>query len=516
MPTASLLSSGEKSAIKAAQPSTKHKILAAAIARLFVARPGQSEWKYTGRFGGLVLVKDAHNRASFLRLVNLGDLTGMPLLWEQEIYEGFEFTEQRPFFFTLLGDEHVFGLDFSDSKEAASFAFKVGRRIAKMTGKRASHTAPDTASHAPPPPSLPGRGAKLSGAPTATQRILHLDDAKYRKLVKALAAHNITESMLDDPDTAKFIQKFVSQNGSVDNMIRSVKPSAPTAAPPPPPPPPPPPRRAAPPPPPPRSKGSQGWTPAPPSQKQAPLPPPPPPPNLQMEPRQPPRPLSPQVQQQSPPPPPPPPPPRRMHKPPSPVPHYLSADEPQPLSQQHSSPQAPPMLPPSAPPSAPPLPPPSAPPLPPHIPPLPPQEDPVHSVPEAPSLPSQAPAAPPPAPPMPLPPQAPPPPRQSPPLPDSAAQSPPPVPGGSGGDSRNALLASIRNAGGISSLRKTEKSPSSRASLSSTFPGSRSPDDTSPGAKSSGDLTNALASALAQRSKAIAGDSDSDADDDDW
>ncbi|KAJ2076663.1 hypothetical protein H4R24_005575 [Coemansia sp. RSA 988] len=489
MPTASLLSSGEKSAIKAAQPSTKHKILAAAIARLFVARPGQSEWKYTGRFGGLVLVKDAHNRASFLRLVNLGGVTGMPLLWEQEIYEGFEFSEQRPFFFTLLGDEHVFGLDFADSKEAASFAFKVGRRIAKMSGKRGSHSAADTASHIPPT-SLPGRGPKPSGVPTATQRILHLDDAKYRKLVKALAAHNITESMLDDPDTAKFIQKFVSQNGSVDNMIRSVKPSAPTAAPPPPPP-----RRAAPPPPPPRSKGPQGRSAAPPPQKQAPLPPPPPPP-----------------------------PPRRMQKSPSPVQLYSSADEPQPPPppppQQHLPPQAPPMPPSSAPPSAPPLPPPSAPPLPPHNPP---QQipAPANSVPEAPPLPPQAPtpqsAAAPPAPPMPppMPPQAPPPPRQSPPSPDSAAPSPLPAPGG-GGDSRNALLDSIRNAGGVGSLRKTDKPSSSRASLSSTFPGSRSPDDTSPGAKSSGDLTNALASALAQRSKAIAGDSDSDADDDDW
>ncbi|KAJ2800912.1 hypothetical protein H4R20_003877, partial [Coemansia guatemalensis] len=494
-------------------------ILAAAIARLFVARPGQSEWKYTGRFGGLVLVKDAHNRASFLRLVNLGGVAGMPLLWEQEIYEGFEFTEQRPFFFTLLGDEHVFGLDFADSKEAASFAFKVGRRIAKMSGKRGSHGSADAASHAPPP-SLPGRGAKPSGAPTATQRILHLDDAKYRKLVKALAAHNITESMLDDPDTAKFIQKFVSQNGSVDNMIRSVKPSAPTAAPPPPPPPPP--RRAAPPPPPPRNKAPQGRTAAPASQQQAPLPPPPPPPpppNSQMEPRHPPRPLSPPVQQQQPPPPPP---PRRIHKSPSPVQHYSLADEPQ----NHSPPQAPPMPPPmppsSAPPSAPPLPPPSAPPLPPHNPPQL-QPAPANSAPEAPPLPSQASAAQPPiappAPPIPppMPPQAPPPPRQSPPSPDSAAPSPPPAPGGAnGGDSRSALLASIRNAGGVGSLRKTEKPSSSRASLSSTFPGSRSPDDTSPGAKSSGDLTNALASALAQRSKAIAGDSDSDADDDDW
>ncbi|KAJ2338349.1 hypothetical protein GGF43_006901, partial [Coemansia sp. RSA 2618] len=100
MPTASLLTSEEKSAIKTAQPSSKHKILAAAIARVFAARPGD-KWRYTKRFGGLVLVKDAHSKASFLRLVNLGGAAGPPLLWEQELYEGFEFAEQRPFFYTV-------------------------------------------------------------------------------------------------------------------------------------------------------------------------------------------------------------------------------------------------------------------------------------------------------------------------------------------------------------------------------------------------------------------------------
>ncbi|KAJ1757036.1 hypothetical protein LPJ58_003472, partial [Coemansia sp. RSA 1591] len=326
MPTASLLSSEEKSAIKAAQPSSKHKILAAAIARVFAARPGD-KWKYTKRFGGLVLVKDAHSKASFLRLVNLGGAAGPPLLWEQELYEGFDFTEQRPFFYTVVGDDYIFGLDFADEKEAAAFASKVGRRIAKMPGKRS------TASVAGAAPSVPDRSARISEGPTATQKILNLDNAKYRKLVKALAAHNITESMLDDPDTARFIEKFVSMNGSVDNMIRSGKPPSPVqAAPPPSRPPLPPPRRSAPPPPP-RHKGSSSLqrpaAPSPQPQRQAPLPPPPlPPAPPQREPRQP----SPVMQ-------PPLPPPRRPQKSPSPV--NFSAPE-----FEH----APPLLPPSAPP----------------------------------------------------------------------------------------------------------------------------------------------------------------------
>ncbi|KAJ1738181.1 hypothetical protein LPJ68_005763, partial [Coemansia sp. RSA 1086] len=365
MPTASLLSSEEKSAIKAAQPSSKHKILAAAIARVFAARPGE-KWRYTNRFGGLVLVKDAHNKASFLRLINLGGVSGSSLLWEQELYEGFEFTEQRPFFYTVVGDDYIFGLDFADEKEAASFAAKVGRRISKMSGKRSTSTAPASTT-APPAP--PGRPARQSQGPTATQRILNLDNAKYAKLVKALAAHNITENMLDDPDTAKFIQKFVSMNGSVDNMIRSGKSPSPVAASAPPPtsrPPPPPARRAAPPPPPPRNR-QQHRPAAPLPQRQAPLPPPPAPP--QREPRQ-----------QSPVPPPLPP-SRRGQKSPSPV--HQSAPE------FSSPPEAPPM----PPPTAPPLPPVSRPPAPqasapqptgaPEAPPLPPKLPPT-AAPEAP------------------------------------------------------------------------------------------------------------------------------------
>ncbi|KAJ2142305.1 hypothetical protein IW142_004376 [Coemansia sp. RSA 564] len=507
MPTASLLSSEEKSAIKAAQPSSKHKILAAAIARVFAARPGD-KWKYTKRFGGLVLVKDAHSKASFLRLVNLGGAAGPPLLWEQELYEGFDFTEQRPFFYTVVGDDYIFGLDFADEKEAAAFASKVGRRIAKMPGKRS------TASVAGAAPSVPDRSARISEGPTATQKILNLDNAKYRKLVKALAAHNITESMLDDPDTARFIEKFVSMNGSVDNMIRSGKPPSPVqAAPPPSRPPLPPPRRSAPPPPP-RHKGSSSLqrpaAPSPQPQRQAPLPPPPlPPAPPQREPRQP----SPVMQ-------PPLPPPRRPQKSPSPVNFSAPEFEHAPPLLPPSAPPLPPMSrppvavasPKSAAPEAPPLPPktlpPTAPPLPPSMPPsMPPQP---------PSLPPSLPPQPPSLPPQPpsLPPQPPSlPPQLSPPSAPTAL--PPAVSGGNPG--RGMLLNSIRDFGGHSSLRKADKPASSRASVSSTFQGSKSPGDMSPGSKSGGDLTNALASALAQRSKAIAGDSDSDdGDDEDW
>ncbi|KAJ2438527.1 hypothetical protein GGF42_008265, partial [Coemansia sp. RSA 2424] len=219
MPAASLLSAEDKAAIKAAQPSSKHKILSAAIARLFVALPGRPTWSYTHRYGGLVLVKDAHNRASFLRIINLAG-SGNRILWEQELYEGFDFAEQRPFFYTVAGDEHMFGLDFADAKEAAGFASKVSRRVSKLSVKQRPGSAAQAASSQMPhsqqqqqqalsaAAAAAGLGAKSLGGPTATQRILNLDDDKYRKLVKALAAYSITEGMLDDPDTAKFIQGF--------------------------------------------------------------------------------------------------------------------------------------------------------------------------------------------------------------------------------------------------------------------------------------------------------------------
>ncbi|KAJ2034491.1 hypothetical protein IW146_000307 [Coemansia sp. RSA 922] len=539
MPAVSLLSAEDKAAIKAAQPSSKHKILSAAIARLFVALPGRPTWSYTHRFGGLVLVKDAHNRASFLRIINLAG-AGNRILWEQELYEGFDFAEQRPFFYTVAGDEHLFGLDFADAKEAAGFASKVARRVSKLSVKqRPSSTTPAAAQMAQSqqqqqqaPPTAAARGAKSLGGPTATQRILNLDDDKYRKLVKALAAYSITEGMLDDPDTAKFIQKFVSQNGSVDNMIRSSQPAPPAQAPPRPPPttaplppppqahspgpvsraapasqmpPPPPPRRGAPPPPPPprhraTAQQQQHTMPISMPQAQVPLPPPPPPP--------PPRDArgSPVPSSQLPPPPP----PRRVHNTPSPV--YQMPPE-------YHVPSAPPMPPPTAPPlpvfSAPP--PPSQQQQQPSRPPVPPQAPPPQAPPPPPHL--QAPPQAPPPPPQAPPPQAPPPPPQAPPPQAPPPSVAPPALPTSGGDTRNALLASIRGVGGIGGLRKADTSASNRASLTSITQASRSPGDTSPGPKTGGNLANALASALAQRNKAIAGDSDSedeDGDDDDW
>ncbi|KAJ2589310.1 hypothetical protein EV177_009265 [Coemansia sp. RSA 1804] len=82
-----------------------------------------------------------------------------------------------------------------------------------------------------------------------------------------------------------------------------------------------------------------------------------------------------------------------------------------------------------------------------------------------------------------------------------------------GGDGRGALLASIRGAGGIGSLRKVDRSTPDRASVSSSLNPKSPSGETSPGPKADGNLANALASALAQRKNAIRGDSDSDTDD---
>ncbi|KAJ2786864.1 hypothetical protein GGI15_001185 [Coemansia interrupta] len=170
MPAPSMLSHDDRSTILNVQPKPKHV--------------------------GLVLVKDTHNNdASFLRIINLSP-SGKSVLWEQELYRGFEFTRHAPFFFTVVGDEYVFGLDFADADEATKFEEKVKKRARKIMKQQQQQRV------------------SVSNGPSATQRSLNLDDEKYRKLVKALAAYNITESMLDDPNTAKLIKDFVNQNGT--------------------------------------------------------------------------------------------------------------------------------------------------------------------------------------------------------------------------------------------------------------------------------------------------------------
>ncbi|KAI0087205.1 hypothetical protein BDY19DRAFT_856489, partial [Irpex rosettiformis] len=122
MPTSSAITSEDKTKIKAAIPNN-NKILTAAIARIYYAYPDPNKWSYSGLQGALAFAKDNNRGAHVFKLVNLAGSGG--IVWEHEMYEGFEYFQDRPFFYSFPGDECMIGLVFADEGEAKTLAKKI-------------------------------------------------------------------------------------------------------------------------------------------------------------------------------------------------------------------------------------------------------------------------------------------------------------------------------------------------------------------------------------------------------
>lgn len=101
MPAQSTLSADEKTKVKTAVNAPANKIFTAALARIYYAHPNPNEWSYSGMQGALAFVKDQQGVFNF-KLVDLSGTRG--IIWEHELYEGFEYFQDRPFFHSFAGD----------------------------------------------------------------------------------------------------------------------------------------------------------------------------------------------------------------------------------------------------------------------------------------------------------------------------------------------------------------------------------------------------------------------------
>ncbi|AMD22884.1 HHR115Wp [Eremothecium sinecaudum] len=120
------LSNDDKEKIKRALPKTSNKIIDVAVARLYIAYPDPNEWRYTGLSGALVLVDDLVGCTFFLKLVDIDGHRGV--LWDQELYVGFEYNQDRTFFHSFELEQCYAGLLFEDLGEAAHMLKRVQKR----------------------------------------------------------------------------------------------------------------------------------------------------------------------------------------------------------------------------------------------------------------------------------------------------------------------------------------------------------------------------------------------------
>lgn len=67
----SILSDADKETVKRNVPKPANKILAVAVARLYVAYPDPQRWTYTGIQGAAVLCNDLVGRTFWLKMVDV-------------------------------------------------------------------------------------------------------------------------------------------------------------------------------------------------------------------------------------------------------------------------------------------------------------------------------------------------------------------------------------------------------------------------------------------------------------
>ena len=113
MPT--ILSDADKEVVKRTTPKASNKIQAVAVAKLYIVLPGQQRWTYTGLQGAAVLSNDLVGNTFWIKLVDVSPAK-RGVIWDQEIYDTFQYNQDRTFFHSFELEQCMAGLTFVDEK----------------------------------------------------------------------------------------------------------------------------------------------------------------------------------------------------------------------------------------------------------------------------------------------------------------------------------------------------------------------------------------------------------------
>ena len=128
----SILSETDKETVRRTVPKASNKIQAVAVARLYVAHPHRNRWTYTGLQGAVVLSNDKVGNTFWIKLVDLSP-SNRGVIWDQEIYDPFQYNQDRTFFHSFELEQCLAGLSFMDEKEARQFKKKMDEREKNAT-----------------------------------------------------------------------------------------------------------------------------------------------------------------------------------------------------------------------------------------------------------------------------------------------------------------------------------------------------------------------------------------------
>ncbi|KAJ5887482.1 hypothetical protein N7495_007523 [Penicillium taxi] len=256
----SILSDADKETVKRNVPKPANKILAVAVARLYVAYPDTSKWTYTGLQGAAVICNDLVGRTFWLKLVDVSP-SGKGVIWDQEIYDNFAYNQDRTFFHTFELEDCPAGLSFADEKEAKTFIKKVQERekhaskdtiktpFASIRGqgpapvangkagrsifgsllhRSATNATPPPAPASPIPVTLPTTPIQAPSAPVKADLPFDTSDPSWKGLLDELKDMGITEDQI--AENSDFIKIWIEQKQAAE--AESQKPRAPPPPPP--------------------------------------------------------------------------------------------------------------------------------------------------------------------------------------------------------------------------------------------------------------------------------------------
>ncbi|KAK5941638.1 hypothetical protein PMZ80_005587 [Knufia obscura] len=325
----SVLSDHDKENVKRLVPKASNKIQAVAVARLYIAKPGQSRWIYTGLQGAAVLSNDLVGNTFWIKMVDISP-ANRGVIWDQEIYDTFQYNQDRTFFHSFELEQCMAALSFMDEKEAKQFKKKMdereknaskatqrtpfgsaagGAQVAHMNGggghkshsrlgglfgrnRNSSNPTPPQPQMSAPQPVYSSIPTGIGGSRPQSSGQIDLTDPTWRPILDELVQMGITEDQI--AQNADFIRSYVQQKQAEEmaSGIASALPQQNSGRAPPPPPPPGPPaaqrltpdntgtttssRRGPPPAPPPSRKAAPGRPPSPPREP-SPVPTPSPP-----------------------------------------------------------------------------------------------------------------------------------------------------------------------------------------------------------------------------------------------
>lgn len=231
-------------------------IASAVVQVLYSSPPNYVQWNKR-HCGILCFIKDNVKRSYFFRTYCLAK---QELLWEQELYNSFEYHAPRPYFHTFEGDESRVGLNFADEAEAefylAAIKDNLKQKMERREKRRSQLPQPPRQDNKPPPVSH----EPLAQAPTSAPFLLFLkeklgiiheqkqkltkDDIGFPSdfkhvshvgwdpnkgfvlenfdptLLQFFARAGVSETHLQDKATCDFICDFIDKHGGMEAVLR--------------------------------------------------------------------------------------------------------------------------------------------------------------------------------------------------------------------------------------------------------------------------------------------------------